>query len=260
MAPAPPSNDIFISYCHKDDQPFGDGAKRWVSDFHRDLRTRTENYLGRAVTAWRDAKLSGADVFSDEIEGQLRGSTVLVSVLSPSYLASEWCRREVGVFESAAGGARVGSGLRIVKVVKTPVPRADLQRVLPLMDTVLGYEFYSVDRESEIVRELFLHPDPEMRRAYWTRIDDVAQAVAHLVAGTEEATRGPETRVVPAAASVDILYLAETTSDVQSERDRLRREFEDRGYRVLPDRPLPTVVDGFVTTLPSDLGHARLSI
>ena len=139
MAPAPPPNDFFISYCHKDDQPFGDGAKRWVSDFYRDLRTRTENYLGRAVTAWWDAKLSGADVFSDEIEGQLRASAVLVSVLSPSYLASEWCRREVDVFEAGvSGGVRVGTGLRVVKVLKTPVPRADLQRALPLMDTVLG--------------------------------------------------------------------------------------------------------------------------
>src|SRR5262245_5530011 len=261
MAPAPPSNDIFISYCHKDDQPFGDGAKRWVSDFHRDLRTRTENYLGRAVTAWRDAKLSGADVFSDEIEGQLRASAVLVSVLSPSYLAADWCRLEVDVFDAGvSGGVRVGTGLRVVKVLKTPVPRADLQRVLPLMDTVLGYEFYHIDRESEVVRELFLHPDPEIRRAYWTRIDDVAQAVAHLVTGMGTTTPSPESRVVTPATAADVLYLAETTSDLQAERDRLRREFEDRGYRVLPDRPLPTEVEGFVTTVRSDLEHAKLSI
>lgn len=257
MAPASLQNDIFISYCHKDDQPFGDGAKRWVSDFHRDLRTRTEHYLGRAVAAWRDAKLTGADVFTDEIAGQLRSTGVLVSILSPSYLSSEWCRREVQEFEAAApGGIRLGNALRVVKVLKTPVPRKDLQRALPLMDTVLGYEFYHVDRESEIVRELFLHPDPDVRRAYWTRIDDVAQSVAQLLSGLGGAAPAGG----DGGAAVDVLYLAETTTDLHAERDRLRREFEDRGYRVLPDHPLPVEVEGFVTTVRSDLEHARLSV
>src|SRR5688572_26505040 len=149
MTPEPLRNDIFISYCHKDDQPFGDGGKRWVTDFHEDLRTRTQHYLGRAVSAWRDGKLTGTDVFSDEIAAQIGASAVLVSILSPSYLASEWCRREVQTFmlgAGASGGPRVGNALRLVKVMKTPVSRKDLQRELPLLDTVLGFEFYRIER------------------------------------------------------------------------------------------------------------------
>jgi TIR domain-containing protein len=264
MAPYPLRNDIFISYCHKDDQPFGDGGKRWVADFHRDLRTRTEHYLGRAVSAWRDGKLSGADVFSDEIATQIGSAAVLVSILSPSYLASEWCLREVQTFTADAdgvGGLRLGNALRLVKVMKTPVPRKDLQRVLPLLDTVLGYEFYRIDRDTEVVRELFLHPDPDVRREYWTRIDDVAQSIAHLVLGLGDVAHPePHARVTTAAADADVLYLAETTSDLHAERDRLRREFEDRGYRVVPERPLPTEMEDFVTTVRADLERARLSV
>ena len=254
-------NDIFISYCHKDDQPFGDGGKRWVFDFHRDLRTRTEHYLGRAVSAWRDGKLTGADVFSDEIAAQISASAVLVSILSPSYLTSEWCLREVQTFAAGSGPRRVGNALRLVKVMKTPVPRADLQRMLPLLDTVLGYEFYRADRDTDVVRELFLHPDPEVRREYWTRIDDVAQAIAHLVVGLGDAEHAaPAARMTTTAADAAVLYLAETTSDLQADRDRLRREFEDRGYRIVPDRPLPTDVEEFVSTVRSDLAQARLSV
>src|SRR5262249_58218030 len=100
-----------------------------------------------------------------------------------------------------------GAGWSGVKVLKPAVPGADLQRVLPLMHTVLGYEFYHIDRESEVVRELFLHPDPEIRRAYCTRIDDVAQAVAHLVTAMSETTSGPDSRVATATPA-DVLYLA----------------------------------------------------
>lgn len=35
------------------------------------------------------------------------------------------------------------------------------------------------------------------------------------------------------------IYLATTTSDVQDERDRIRRELVERGHVVLPDAPLP---------------------
>jgi hypothetical protein len=261
MTPRALRNDIFISYCHKDDQPFGDGGKRWVSDFHRDLRTRVEHYLGRAVSAWRDGKLTGADVFSDEIVDQIGSTAVLVSIVSPSYLASEWCVKEVHTFAPAGGaGVRVDNALRLVKVLKTPVARKEMQRALPVLDTVLGYEFYQIDRDTEVIRELFLHPDAEVRRAYWTRLDDVAQTIARLVVGLGEAAATAAVPVTPATSDAGVLYLAETTSDLHAERDRLRREFEDRGYLVVPDRPLPTEMEDFVTTVRADLERARLSV
>src|SRR5262249_34837426 len=136
----------------------------------------------------------------------------------------------------------------------------EMQRALPVLDTVLGYEFYQIDRDTEIIRELFLHPDAEVRRAYWTRLDDVAQAIARLVVGLGEATATAAAPVTPATSDAGVLYLAETTSDLHAERDRLRREFEDRGYLVVPDRPLPTEMEDFVTTVRADLERARLSV
>ena len=55
---------------------------------------------------------------------RLKGSAVLVSVLSSRYLESEWCTREAREFcEDAqlSGGLTVGNGLRVFKVIKTPV-------------------------------------------------------------------------------------------------------------------------------------------
>jgi hypothetical protein len=55
---------------------------------------------------------------------RLKKSAVLVSIVSSRYLKSEWCTREAHEFlrkRAANGGLTVGSGLRVFKVVKTPV-------------------------------------------------------------------------------------------------------------------------------------------
>jgi hypothetical protein len=115
-------NDIFISYAHLDDQPLTEGQKGWVSDFHRALELRLGELLGEKPKIWRDAKLAGNDYFSDVIVGRLMKVALLISILSPRYLKSEWCVKELREFYKAAeqtGGLRVGEKARVFKVVKT---------------------------------------------------------------------------------------------------------------------------------------------
>src|SRR5688572_29804466 len=88
-------NDIFITYSHIDNQPIGEKKKCWVSDFHRDLRNLIRQKLGGRVVVWWDDRLSGADLFPIEIASQVKSTGVLVALISPSYLESEWCRKEL---------------------------------------------------------------------------------------------------------------------------------------------------------------------
>ena len=80
--------------------------------------------MGREAKIWRDEKLQGNDVFSSEIVAQFQQSAVLMSVLTPRYLNSEWCTREAREFCQAAkqtGGLSIGNKSRVFKVIKTPV-------------------------------------------------------------------------------------------------------------------------------------------
>ncbi len=56
-----------------------------------------------------------------------------------------------------------------------------------------------------------------------------------------------------------VIYLAETTSDLNVEREKLRRELEQAGHRVLPDHPLPNPPD-FEPTVSTYLAQAELSV
>jgi hypothetical protein len=250
------ADDLFISYSHVDDLPFGENESRWVSEFHRNLEIRVHTYVGRGVAIWRDRKLGGSDVFSEEIASRLRGAGILVSVVSPSYLQSEWCHRELQTFVEAAqlsGGITVGNKKRLVKVTKTPVPRPDLPEIL---DSILGHDFYHVEWGTDTVREFHLDPSPEARRRYWAKLDDVAQEIKGIF---DTIIKQQSTSPI-ASKPCATIYLAATSSDLQNERDVLRRELQDRGHIILPDKPLPWSAERFAEAVRSDLRRASLSI
>lgn len=66
--------------------------------------------MGARAKIWRDDKLKGNDIFTDEILDQFSQTAVLVSVLTPRYLNSEWCTREIHAFCEAAQHNGGGGG------------------------------------------------------------------------------------------------------------------------------------------------------
>ena len=91
-------NDVFISYAHIDNQPLAEGLKGWVETFHERLKIRLEQLTGEPARIWRDRKLSGNDVFEETLVARLSKVNILVVVLSPRYVKSDWCLRELGEF------------------------------------------------------------------------------------------------------------------------------------------------------------------
>jgi len=86
--------NVFISYSHLDNQPLTPEQEGWVSRFHESLQRILTMRMGRKAQIWRDKKLSGNDIFADEIVAQFPQTELLISVLSKCYVKSEWCRRD----------------------------------------------------------------------------------------------------------------------------------------------------------------------
>jgi len=127
------AQNLFISYAHIDNEPLTPGEKGWVTRFHTSLKALLSMRMGTEVQIWRDEKLQGNDVFSDEIVGRFRQSGALISILTSRYLNSEWCTREAREFcESAQqnGGLVFGNRSRVFKIIKTPV---ETQETLPAL-------------------------------------------------------------------------------------------------------------------------------
>ena len=94
--------DIFISYAHVDNKRPDPDQEGWISYFHKCLNLQLAKLCGAKPRIWRDNKLRGDDYFPDEIVDQFRNVAFLVSILSPSYVESEWCLRELETFRNTA--------------------------------------------------------------------------------------------------------------------------------------------------------------
>jgi hypothetical protein len=95
-------DDIFISYAHNDNQPLIEGQPGWVDTFHKALERRLQVHLGAKPSIWRDPRLQGNEYFADTLVEQIPKVAILISLLSPSYNNSEWCRREMQMFHRIA--------------------------------------------------------------------------------------------------------------------------------------------------------------
>ena len=143
--------------------------------------------LGQAAKIWRDDKLQGNDVFADEIVDQFAQTAVLVSVLTPRYLNSEWCTREVREFCKRAersGGVVVDNKARVFKVLKAPV---DTQESLPaVMKNVLGYEFFTLEDGAPL--ELDPAYGEKFAQDYNRKVGKLAWDIAQLLKKLEAVT------------------------------------------------------------------------
>ena len=265
--------DAFISYAHLDNIGLVEGQKGWVANLHRALEVRVGQLLGKSAHIWRDPKLQGNDLFETTLVEKLKHVAVLVTVISPRYLKSEWTMRELHEFVAAAaeqGGMQVAGKARIFKVLKTPVP---LDKVPDELKMVLGYEFFKVEPDTGKVRELDEVFGPEAQREFWTRLDDLAHDIVTLLEaidhqGHAEMPSAPSTAiavpvaqaVIAAAASKGTVYLAQTTSDLRDQADRLRRDLLQHGYTVLPTTPLSDVADEAEAAIRENLAHSKLSV
>ena len=256
-----PLNDIFISYAHVDNESLTEGQKGWISQFHRTLEIRLRQLLGENPRIWRDMKLSGTDIFDEKIVNAFGNTRLMISIVSPRYVNSEWCNRELNEFCDKAensGGIRVGEKARIIKVVKTPVEGdAGGGSAHNIFNSLLGFEFFDVDPETGRVREYNEEFGHEAKRNYLERVYDLA----HEITGILKEMGGGQAAHTPAVNDAGrVVYLADVTSDLKGERDRIRRELLERGHTVLPDRPLPLEADEARELISDFLGKSHLAI
>src|SRR4051794_14871890 len=230
--------DLFISYAHIDNEPLAADQQGWVSRFHTALNAMLSMRMGQHARIWRDAKLSGNDVFAAEIVAQFPKTAALLSIVTPRYVESEWCSREAWEFCRAAeqsAGVLIENKARVFKVIKTPV---DHERPLPpLMKSVRGYQFYDL-QEDQAPLEFDPAYGAEMGQKYNIKVAQLAWEIAQLIAklrasGVSDKSAAPDAKSRPA------VYLAECSYDRRDSREAMQAELRRHGYAVLPETQLP---------------------
>ncbi len=234
--------EVFISYSHRDNvaRPrAGAGAQGWVTHFDQLLEYFLREWYDEP-RIWRDDVMRGGDIIDETILTPLPRASILITVVSPNYIRSQWCARERTEFCRAATESRRGLHVlnksRIFTVAKTPL--LTNQQLPDELSKVNDFKFFD-DKEKDKRPKFFGPHDSntdEERRLFDDTVGDVAWEVRRVLdiltelAGQEPAAEPAPTEQPARDVSV---YLAAATPDLENERNKVRRELIDRGYNVV---------------------------
>jgi len=253
----PDKPDIFLSYAHVDDEPDAAFSDRpgWVTTLVRSLEKRLAKKLGRvdSYEIWRDAKLAGHVDLTPDIIGRVRDAAVLLLVLSPAYLASEWCRRELGVFCEAIRGRKAAD--RRIFVVE--FDRVNPTRKFPEIADIKGFRFWVEDPDTRNPETLGYPIVREKDDEYHKRVNDLCiELVRQLETLKQREDAAPESVAATGPDTRPHVYLAEVTEDLDTRRDAIRRHLDQAGFRVLPDaEPSHDDPEAYRLTVDADLAR-----
>lgn len=174
-SPANPHTQIFISYAHKDNEGLYEGKmEQFVEDIRDILETEHE---WSATIMWDEAFLRWGDDLESRIETELADSALFIPFVSPSYLNSEWCRKEFVQFTDAATRADAPrpssqSSLVLPMVWTPPKALSDQDSNDPVVQRV---------RATKYIQAMNARNEPRGSKDYIRVVNEVATALAELL-------------------------------------------------------------------------------
>ena len=238
-------SEVFVSYAHADDLPFAEGTPGWVTA----LADRLEKSLmmrrgGSRVAVWIDHRLEPEKQVDGALRDRVRRAECFVAVLSPRYLESPWCRKELDAFIAHAGE----QGERVFLLEMSPTSRDEWPRGIR---NISARKFWAQGFDDPTAMPLgWPVADPAQDRPYWRALNELSHFVSARLQAAGAATRDDNTRCV---------WIADPTDHVLESWERLAGALRQQGYTVRPSAPgeYPTArEDDYRAALDADLTAA----
>jgi hypothetical protein len=241
--------DIFISYAHVDDLPLPGAAQGWVTTFSTCIKMKLAQKLGRndAYALWMDQKLPGGQPITPHILEKVRRSAMLFVVLSPGYIASDWCRRELETFHGLIAEGQVR---RLFIVELDPVDKAEIPSEL----ADLKRSRFWADRNSGS-RRILGTPVPDIE--YYSALDDF---IREVVIDLKQLKLAEPRSAVSMHASNGAVFLAEVTDDLDEQRNNVKRYLDQAGIAVFPKQACSLEPNAFRQAVTEGLSQGDLFV
>ena len=218
--------DIFISYSHRDNlaQREEDG---WVDSFHLELNRYLTRHLGRYPRIWRDkTKMKGNYRITEAILKNIKESLIFLPILSPNFLNSQWCPRELQAFHEGIEDPEAME-TPIFPVVVTPINK----RPAEIDENFAKYEFFIRNENQEVIALI----DPSLKDDkdnFKRLISSLAFEISEYIKKIEENQPGTPADINPTAAEIiskgPKIYLPEPSPDLWKQFENIKRDLKER--------------------------------
>ncbi len=246
-------HDLFVSYAHTDDESSA-GASGWVTTLVQNLDREVRQRLGsKLFSIWIDHELRENKPLTQEILGQLRRSATLMVIMSPSYLNSEWCKRESQAFLSYARDCVASGRIFIVHCRET-----ERGKVPPEFGDLVGFKFWVEDVQPRRVTRPLGSIDPK-EKEYVMRVYELSEQIAREL--KEMASSAGSLVGEPAPPGGSIVFIARSTEDLEDREAELKAYLRQAGVDALPKTWYPEgSLAAFKAAMEADLKRCRLYV
>ncbi len=254
--------DIFISYSHVDNETISDEQCGWIEQFYKNLNLLLAKRTGKmdAVKIWWDnKKLDGSKLFDESIATGIQQSAILLSLISPGYLSSDYCQQELSLFHKKATaepyGLKIGDRCRLFNILLNNIPYGKLPEEL---QGTTGFPFHdATDKESfgdplDPSNPLFIIQLKQLRDAIINLFDNFPKATTPIEdqQATEEVSKEPGFTI----------FFGEVADTLRTVRKRAISELEKSGYTVLYGVPPPDDAAAHELKVKELLAQTHLSV
>lgn len=225
--------DIFISYSHLDNIRIFDEPHGWIEEFYNDLNVLLSRRIGvtDAIKIWWDTKrLDGSVLFNNSINESIHQSAIMLCLISPGYLKSAYCQKELELFYNKSRQESIGLSIanryRIINVLLNNIPHEKLPKEL---NGITGFPFHDAkDHDSfgdplDVKCQQFKNELKELREAIVRLIDEFPKEVAVPNTGKNKFT----------------IYFGDVADSLHNIRQRTITELEKQEFNLIYDIPPP---------------------
>lgn len=251
-------HDIFISYTHLDNSAPGD-EPGWVDRFHDELESWLARRFGhKKIAVWRDKKLRGGTLFDNRIQEVIRDSALFLALLSPNYLNSGYCRKELEWFYKEAETSRYGLSIKDESRIFNVLLRNIHYSTWPSeLEGSSGFPMHDQKEGSAEPGESLDHRDLQYKKKLQSVVDAVEAALTSFPrAGGSDVDR----EAVETEGEAVRVFIADTADTLRTTRDRLAADLKAEGVTIVTDIPPPWDGPGHEAAVKKAVDGADLAV
>ncbi|CAN2039562.1 hypothetical protein GMMP15_1330014 [Candidatus Magnetomoraceae bacterium gMMP-15] len=216
-----------------------------------DLKTQLAKKFGRSNSfdLWQDLRLSRHKKITPEIIEAVQNTKILLVILSPGYLTSDWCKDELETFLKGRSHAKIFIVERD-KIEKEERPED--------LCNFIGYRFWVQENETEPPKILGEpKPNPDDLR-YYKQVDRLAYDLAEFLKKSKNLKKE---RVSVLPNDRPAVFLAEPTDDIYEQYEGIRQHLKQAEIKILPEKVLPfNDFETFESTIKQEFENSKFFV
>jgi len=246
--------DIFISYSHLDNIKVFDETRGWIEEFYSDLNVLLSRRIGKTDAIkiwWDDKKLDGSVLFDRSIEESINDSAIMLCLISPGYLESEYCQKELELFYNKAHAEKTGLSIknrsRIINVLLNNIPYDTWPKEL---SGTTGFPFHDAKVTD---KENYGETLEISSKKFKSELKILKEALAKLIFSFPTIDPQP----LPSKFTI---YFGDVSDSLRTTRNRTITELQKLDLGLIYDIPPPFEEDEHEITVKEKLKEADLAV